>query len=89
MRIGVVHRVAAAGELDAGVAALLAHLLAASPAAIAASKELIRSVAHGAIDQDMIAGTAARIAAARASADGKEGVRSFLEKRTPSWTRTR
>jgi len=84
-RIGLVHDLVPMDELDASVDALLGHLLLASPAAIAASKDLIRSVAHGAIDQDMIAGTAARIAAARASADGKEGIRSFLEKRKPSW----
>ena len=85
-RIGLVHDLATTEELDASVNTLLSRLLEASPAAIAASKELIRRVAHGAIDQDMIADTAARIAAARASADGKEGVRSFLEKRKPSWT---
>jgi len=28
---------------------------------------------------------AARIAAARASTEGKEGVRAFLEKRKPAW----
>ncbi len=84
-RIGLVHDLATTEELDASVNTLLSRLLEASPAAIAASKELIRRVAHGAIDPDMIADTAARIAAARASADGKEGVRSFLEKRKPSW----
>jgi methylglutaconyl-CoA hydratase len=89
LRIGLVHDTCPAAELDARVDALLGHLLAASPAAIAASKELIRSVAHGAIDQDMIADTAARIAAARASADGKEGIRAFLEKRKPSWAQAR
>jgi methylglutaconyl-CoA hydratase len=36
----------------------------------------------------MIADTAARIAATRTSADGKEGIRSFLEKRKPAWTKT-
>jgi methylglutaconyl-CoA hydratase len=84
-RIGLVHDIVPLADLDTSVNALLGHLLLASPAAIAASKDLIRSVAHGAIDQDMIAATAARIAAARASADGKEGIRSFLEKRKPSW----
>ena len=78
-----------AGELDAGMDALLAHLLAASPAAVAASKELIRFVAHDTIDKAIMAGTAERIAAARASDDGKEGIRSFLEKRKPSWTQTK
>lgn len=86
LRTGLVHSLVPMAALDASVNALLGHLLAASPAAIAASKELIRSVARGPIDQDMIADTAVRIAVARASADGKEGVRSFLEKRKPSWT---
>ena len=85
-RIGLVHDLAPMSELDASVNALLGHLLSASPAAIAASKDLIRSVARGAIDKSMIADTAARIAAARSSADGMEGIRSFLEKRRPAWT---
>ena len=89
LRIGLVHKLVAIAELDTSVDTLVAHLLAASPAAIAASKELIRSVARGAIEQDMIADTAARIAAARTSPDGKEGIRSFLEKRKPSWSRPR
>ena len=84
-RIGLVHDLATTQQLDASVNALLAHLLAASPAAIAASKELIRAVARAPIDQKMIADTATRIAAARASADGKEGIRAFLEKRKPAW----
>ena len=84
-RIGLVHDITPMAELDASVNALLGHLLSASPAAIAASKDLIRAVARAPIDQKMIADTAARIAAARASADGKEGIRSFLEKRKPAW----
>jgi methylglutaconyl-CoA hydratase len=84
-RIGLVHDIVPMAELDTSVNALLGHLLSASPAAITASKELIRAVARAPIDQKMIAGTAARIATARASADGKEGIRSFLEKRKPSW----
>ncbi len=88
-RIGLVHELVPAAQLDATLNALLGNLLAASPAAIAASKALIRRVAHGAVDQDMIADTAARIAAARASADGKEGMRAFLEKRKPAWNETK
>ena len=33
----------------------------------------------------MIADTAARIARVRGSAEGKEGVAAFLEKRAPAW----
>ena len=87
-RIGLVHDLATMEELDASVNALLSHLLSASPRAIASSKELIRAVARAPIDQKMIDYTAAHIAAARASADGKEGIRSFLEKRKPAWITT-
>ncbi len=85
-RIGLIHDLAQLEELDAGVNALLGHLLAASPAAIAASKELIRAVARAPIDQKMVVDTATRIAVVRASVDGREGIRSFLEKRKPAWT---
>jgi methylglutaconyl-CoA hydratase len=84
-RIGLVHDLAPLAGLDESVNALLGNLLAASPAAIAASKELIRAVARAPIDAQMMVDTATRIAVARASADGKEGIRSFLEKRKPAW----
>ena len=44
------------------------------PRAQAAAKALIRAVAHQPIDARIIADTAERIAVARASAEGKEGV---------------
>ncbi len=84
-RIGLVHDITSMDELDTNINVLLGHLIGASPAAIAASKELIRAVARAPIDQKMITDTAVRIAAARTSADGKEGIRSFLEKRKPAW----
>ncbi len=84
-RIGFVQDIAQLDELDATVNALLGHLIVASPAAIAASKELIRAVARAPIDEKMMVDMATRIAVARASVDGKEGVSSFLEKRKPAW----
>jgi methylglutaconyl-CoA hydratase len=67
------------------VNALLGHLVSGGPAAHVATKELIRAVAGRAIDEDLIGDTATRIATARASDEGKEGIRSFLEKRKPAW----
>lgn len=84
-RIGFVQEICIDEELDGTVNAMLGHLVQGGPAAHAATKELIRAVAGRAIDEDLIGDTATRIATARASDEGKEGIRSFLEKRKPAW----
>jgi len=84
-RIGLVHDIVPASELDARINALLADLLMAGPAAQLECKALIRGVAHRPIDAELIAGTAEHIAAVRASPEGKEGVAAFLGKRPPEW----
>jgi methylglutaconyl-CoA hydratase len=86
LRIGLVHEVVGADALDGRVDALVQSLCAAGPAAQAAAKELIRAVALRPVDAAVIADTAERIAAVRASAEGKEGVAAFLGKRAPAWT---
>lgn len=85
MRIGLVHAVAPREELEAAGAKLVAALADGGPAAQAATKSLIERVARGPIDDEMIEDTARRIAALRASPEGREGVHAFLEKRKPSW----
>lgn len=84
-RIGFVHDIAIPGELDAKIEELLRHLLATGPNAVAACKELVRAVAKAKIDRDLITDTATRIATIRATDEGREGVRAFLEKRKPAW----
>ncbi|MEW6687550.1 MAG: enoyl-CoA hydratase/isomerase family protein [Pseudomonadota bacterium] len=83
LRIGLLSHLVPAAELDSALEALLGHLLAG--AAHGRIKDLIRDVAHRPIDAALRAETARRIADARASAEGKEGVASFLEKRKPAW----
>ena len=84
-RIGLVHAIVAAPELDVRINELLGALLTAGPRAQFECKALIRGVAHRPIDADVIAGTAAHIAAVRASPEGREGVAAFLEKRAAAW----
>jgi methylglutaconyl-CoA hydratase len=84
--IGLVHRVVSSGQLDAEVATSVREVLTASPAAVASTKALIDEVWHQQ-PEDVAATTAAAIAKARVSADGQEGLRAFLEKRTPNWSR--
>lgn len=84
-RIGLVHMVTKPDQLDAAVDDFIAALLQNGPMAIAECKELIRRVAAGPVDVAMIEDTAQHIARVRASAEGKEGVRAFLEKRPAAW----
>src|SRR5574337_55929 len=85
LRIGFVHEVVALDQLDARVDALVKALAGASPNAMRACKKLVLQVAEREIDAGLIAATVEGIADIRASAEGREGVQSFLQKRKPSW----
>jgi methylglutaconyl-CoA hydratase len=85
MRIGLVHEVVPAEGLASAAQTMLAALAANGPAAMAATKDLIRSLAGRPIDADVRADTARRIADIRASDEGREGITAFLEKRKPGW----
>ncbi len=84
-RFGLVHEVAARDTLTLKVAELVKALLGNSPAAVAQAKILVREVGGKEIDERLIAATVEGIAGIRASAEGREGVRAFLDKRKPSW----
>ena len=86
--LGFVHEVVAADALDAKVAEIVAALTANGPAAVKACKRLVQDLAGRPIDEALRADTARRIADIRASAEGREGVQSFLAKRAPSWQHT-
>ena len=84
-RIGFVHEVVTADALDAKVDELLKALTSASPAAVVACKTLVADVVGRDIDEGLIAYTVEAIADIRASAEGREGVQAFLNKRKPAW----
>jgi methylglutaconyl-CoA hydratase len=82
--IGLVHYVTRADAIDSRIDSLVRELLTSGPTAMALSKELIRRVAYEMPD-DVIGLTSEAIARQRISQEGQEGMRAFLEKRTPSW----
>jgi methylglutaconyl-CoA hydratase len=86
--IGLVHAVVPADRLDARIAQYVQEVLSAGPEAIATAKELIRKV-WARPPQDILGITADTIAARRASAEGQEGMKAFLEKRKASWNASR
>ena len=85
LRTGFVHAVVAADTLDAKVDELVKALVSASPNAVRACKKLVMDVAEREINAQLIAATVEGIADIRASAEGREGVQSFLQKRKPAW----
>ena len=84
-RIGLLTAVSPSEKLDGEIDKILGHLMQGGPQAIAKIKDLIRTVASGAVSDAMIADTAKRIAEIRVSPEGREGIAAFLEKRKPSW----
>ena len=84
-RIGFIQEIAQPDELDATVNAILGEIVQGAPGAHSVTKDLIRAVAGRPLSPELRADIAVRIATARASPEGKEGVRSFLEKRRPAW----
>lgn len=85
LRIGFVHEVVTAAALDAKVAELSQALVNAGPEAVRLCKKLLQDVAGQAITPALVRMTVEGIADIRVSAEGREGVQSFLQKRTPSW----
>jgi len=84
-RIGLVQDIAAPEELDGTINELLGTLMLTSAEAVTEAKRLVRDLAFRPIDDALVADTAQRIAAIRQSADGREGITAFLEKRKARW----
>ena len=85
LRIGFVHESVPVAQLDDTVERVVGALLNAGPAATRSAKAFVRDVAGRAIDAALIESTARSIAELRGSDEGREGIRSFLEKRSPAW----
>jgi methylglutaconyl-CoA hydratase len=83
-RIGLVHAVAPAEELDAAVDVVIGDLLAGGPRALAEVKLLLDQVAAPAAPG---AGpeTARRIARVRVRDEAQAGIRAFLQRESPPW----
>jgi methylglutaconyl-CoA hydratase len=84
-RIGLVHEVAADDRLDDAVEKVLGDLLQGGVVAQGRSKRLVAEVAGRPLTEPLMHFTADAIAEARASAEGREGLAAFFEKRKPAW----
>lgn len=81
---GLIHSVVDARQLDLEIDRFVEAIIAGGPQAVNAAKRLVREVA-GRTPADVRDLTVQRIAEARVSAEGQDGMRAYLEKRAPSW----
>jgi methylglutaconyl-CoA hydratase len=84
-RMGLVSEIVPAQELMKHARQLAALLMENSPASLLATKQLLTAHARAELDAQIDAAVREN-AAIRTTADFREGIASFLEKRRPVWT---
>jgi methylglutaconyl-CoA hydratase len=84
-RIGLVNEIVPADQLLKRANELAAHLMENSPASLLYTKRLLSTAARTEIDAQIDAAVREN-AAIRSTADFREGISSFLEKRKPKWS---
>ena len=84
-RIGLVHEVCPAAELEAASARIVDALLMTAPNATTATKLRSRQVSGAFIDDGLFQDLVREHAATRQLAEAAEGLASFREKRKPGW----
>jgi methylglutaconyl-CoA hydratase len=82
--IGLVNRVVPPHDLDAEVQKLCASILQNAPGAVAHAKRMLEQLWSTSVKQDIEMALGHHMQA-RESAEAKEGVAAFLEKRPPTW----
>ena len=82
--MGLVNRVLPAAELDNEVNKLAAAVLQGAPGALTSAKRLLEQLWSTTVKQDIETALGHHMQA-RESAEAKEGVTAFLEKRPPAW----
>lgn len=87
LSLGLLSEIVPESELDKTIEELANTLLDNGPAAIRKAKQIVFDVS-GEINNEMIDQTVRFIADLRDSDEGREGLRSFLEKRKPNWVTT-
>jgi methylglutaconyl-CoA hydratase len=83
--LGLVHRVTPRLELGLAHEALVADLLRGAPDAQADVKSFLAACEGHGVEAELLREAAHRLAARRSSAEAKEGLSAFLEKRQPNW----
>jgi methylglutaconyl-CoA hydratase len=85
LRLGLINEIVLAEKLMERARSLAAQLMESSPISLAYTKRLLTDYARPELDAQMEAAVREN-AGIRSTADFREGVASFLEKRKPKWT---
>jgi methylglutaconyl-CoA hydratase len=83
--LGLLGEVYPVAELELAVQTWTSNLLKNGPTAMRACKSLLLQVGDGAVTPELQRQTQDSIAALRTSDEGQEGMKAFLEKRSPVW----
>lgn len=83
--LGLLAETYPAAELDAALERWIAELQLNSPQAMKATKDLLGEVGSAELSPALRRHTESAIARLRVSQEGQEGLRAFLEKRSPAW----
>ncbi|MEO1460414.1 MAG: crotonase/enoyl-CoA hydratase family protein, partial [Pseudomonadota bacterium] len=84
VRLGLAASAVARDALDEAVTGAIAPYLSAAPGAVADAKALVARQAGG-VDSETIRATAEALADRWETAEAREGIAAFFEKRRPSW----
>ena len=86
--IGLVHEISSAADMETRADALLTRVLEGGPYAVKAAKFLIHTLSRDLAKEEFsesLEFAANELAQLRVRPEAQEGVRAFLEKRSPSW----
>jgi len=83
--MGLVNEVCATGKLDEAAAPIIDAILSGGPNALRKTKRLIKDVAGLAVSDPVAERLAEQHALKRQTDEADEGLKSFVEKRNPSW----
>lgn len=89
LQMGLCHEVVSPEALEQSAQEMLAMLLRNGPKALVAVNDLIDNLQTFEINETLMSMTAKTIATLRVSPEGQEGLNAFLERREPSWAKTR
>lgn len=87
LEMGLINRVVAPDELDTEVQKLCASIVQNAPGALTHAKRMLEQLWSTSVKEDIEMALGHHMQA-RESAEAKEGVAAFLEKRPPAWAQT-